>query len=94
MDSVGTAEAVVTVSERVAPRAAAGFGAPRNVTRTRPVGDVGWGVVSGFRRCGRPCSLTVTPARSDVPPCDDILANRRDSIYRDDPESRVREVVA
>jgi hypothetical protein len=90
MDSLGTAEAVVTVSERVAPRAAAAFGVPRN----RPVGDAGQGVVSGYRRCGRPRSLTVTAARSDVPPRDDILADRHDATYRDDPESRVREVVA
>jgi hypothetical protein len=29
-----------------------------------------------------------------VPPRDDVLADRHDAIYRDNPESRVREVVA
>lgn len=79
MDSVGTAEAVVTVSMRVAPRAAACFSVPR-------IRRAGW--------YAPPCSLTVTAARSDVPPRDDILADRRDVNYRDNPESRVREVVA
>lgn len=83
MDSLGTAEAVVTVFMRVASRAAACFGAAR-----------GRGMVSGSPRRDRARSLTVTAVRSDVPPRDDILADRHDAIYRDDPESRVREVVA
>ena len=90
MDSLGTAEAVVTVSERVALRAAAEFGVPRN----RPVGDAGWPTASGFRRGGRLRPVPATAGRSDVPPRDDFLADRHDAIYRDDPESRVREVVA
>jgi len=98
MDSLGTTEAVVTVSERVTPRAAAGFAELaervielRGVPRERPARC---GVVSGFPSRDPVCLLTVTTARSDVPPRDDFLANRHDAIYRDNPESRAREVVA
>jgi hypothetical protein len=87
MDSLGTAEAVVTVSER---GGAAGFSVPRN----RSAAGMRWRGVSVFRRRGRLRSPTVTAARSDVPPRDDVLADRHDAIYRDNPESRVREVVA
>ncbi|MGH8966954.1 MAG: hypothetical protein ACRDXB_16715 [Actinomycetes bacterium] len=72
----------MTVSMRVAPRAAACFSVPRIRREGR------------YAPSGRLCLLTVTAARSDVLPRDDILADRRDAIYRDNPESRVREVVA
>jgi xylulokinase len=49
VDSLGTAEAVVTVSERVAPRAAAGSGTSWN----RTVDGTRWAMVSGFPHCGR-----------------------------------------
>lgn len=49
VDSLGTAEAVVTVSERVAPRAAAGTGTSWN----RTVDGKRWAMVSGFPHCGR-----------------------------------------
>jgi xylulokinase len=49
VDSLGTAEAVVTVSERVAPRAAAGSGMSWN----RTVDGTRWAMVSGFPHCGR-----------------------------------------
>jgi hypothetical protein len=49
MDSLGTAEAVVTVSERVAPRAAAGFGLSWN----RTADSMRRAMVSGFPRGGR-----------------------------------------
>lgn len=88
MDSLGTAEAVVTVSVRVVPRAAACAGVPRN----RQVSGAGWAVRSGSRRRGLLCSLTVTAARSAVPRRDDFLADRHDAIYRDEPQSRTREV--
>lgn len=147
MDSLGTAEAVVTVSERVAPRAAAGFGmfwdrtadyarcaavsgfphrgrlwAGREVAGTvaRPgpggLGGAGrssvWmainshvmpGVMRTTVTVGAACVGTVPLAgaavgllapvlRSDVPPRDDILADRYDAIYRGRFLSRVREV--
>jgi len=141
MDSLGTAEAVVTVSERVAPRAAAGFG----MSWDRTADSARWAMVSGFPHCGRllhwlracpelggtvarpgPGGLggagrssarmainshvmpgvmrTTVPLagaavgllapvlRSDVPPRDDILADRYDAIYRGRFLSRVREV--
>lgn len=151
MDSLGTAEAVVTVSERVAPRAAAGFG----MSWDRTADSARWAMVSGFPHCGRlldglracpelggtvarpgpgglggagrssarmdinshvmpgvmrttvtagaACVGTVPLAgaavgllapvlRSDVPPRDDILADRYDAIYRGRFLSRVREV--
>jgi hypothetical protein len=86
MDSVGTAEAVVTVSERVALRAAASFGMSRNWTAdgTRCV----W--LSGFPRCDR--LLPRLPSRSDTRPRDDVLADRHDAIYRGGVLPRVREV--
>lgn len=87
MDSLGTAEAVVTVSVRVVPRAAACMGVPGN----RQVSGARRAVVSGLRRL---CPLAVIAARSDVPRRDDILANRHDAIDRDEPLSRKREVVA
>lgn len=49
VDSLGTAEAVVTVSERVAPRAAAGTGTSWN----RTADGTRWAMVSGFHHCGR-----------------------------------------
>jgi hypothetical protein len=49
MDSLGTAEAVVTVSKRVDPRAAAGFGMSWN----RPADGTRWAMVSGFPHRGR-----------------------------------------
>jgi hypothetical protein len=49
MNSLGTAEAVVTVSKRVAPRAAAGFGLSWN----RTADGMRWVMVSGFPRSGR-----------------------------------------
>lgn len=49
VDSLGTAEAVVTVSERVAPRAAAGTGMSWN----RTADGTRWAMVSGFPHCGR-----------------------------------------
>ncbi|HEX6360491.1 FGGY-family carbohydrate kinase [Actinophytocola sp.] len=49
VDSLGTAEAVVTVSERVAPRAAAGSGMSWN----RSADGTRWAMVSGFPHCGR-----------------------------------------
>ena len=49
VDSLGTAEAVVTVSERVAARAAAGSGSSWN----RTVDGTRWAMVSGFPHCGR-----------------------------------------
>lgn len=49
VDSLGTAEAVVTVSERVAPRAAAGTGTSWN----RTADGTRWAMVSGFPHCGR-----------------------------------------
>jgi hypothetical protein len=61
MDSRGAAEAVVTVSERVAPRGAAGN---RTVDGTR------WAMVSGFPRCGRLLDRMCAPASpsGDVAP--------------------------
>jgi len=49
VDSLGTAEAVVTVSERVAPRAAAGSGTSWN----RTVDGTRWAMVSGSPHGGR-----------------------------------------
>lgn len=49
VDSLGTAEAVVTVSERVAPRTAAGSGMSWN----RTADGTRWAMVSGFPHCGR-----------------------------------------
>jgi xylulokinase len=49
VDSLGTAEAVVTVSERVAPRTAAGTGTSWN----RTADGTRWAMVSGFPHCGR-----------------------------------------
>jgi hypothetical protein len=126
MDSLGTAEAVVTVSKRVDPRAAAGFGMSWN----RSADGTRWAMMSGFPHGGRLFADTklsggttaggpgrsaawmaikshVMPGvvstttnakrwwdtpRSDVRPCDDILADRYDAIYRDGCPSRVREV--
>ena len=49
VDSLGTAEAVVTVSEREAPAAAAGTGMSWN----RTVDGARWAMMSGFPHCGR-----------------------------------------
>ncbi len=49
VDSLGTAEAVVTVSERSAPGAAAGTGTSWN----RTADGARWAMVSGFPHCGR-----------------------------------------
>ncbi len=49
VDSLGTTEAVVTVSERVAPEAAAGTGMSWN----RTADGTRWAMVSGFAHCGR-----------------------------------------
>jgi hypothetical protein len=78
MDSLGTAEAVVTVSERVAPRAAAGTGVPgkRAADGTRRT------VVSAFHHRDRLSPVTANSPRRDVPQRDDILADRHDAIYR------------
>lgn len=68
------------MSERVTPRAGAGSGMPGNGARA---------VMSGFSHRDR--LVMVHSTRSDVPPSDDILANRHDAIYWD-ARSRVREV--
>lgn len=74
MDSRGTAEAVVTVSERVAPRAAAGSGMPGN----RLADGTRRTLMSGFPHCDGLCPAP----RSAVPQRDDILADRHDAIHR------------
>jgi xylulokinase len=73
VDSLGTAEAVVTVSERVAPRAAAGTGMSWN----RTADGTRWAMVSAFPHCGRLlrwlCSLA-SPA-GDVAGLEEVAAS-------------------
>lgn len=87
VDSPGTAEAVVAVSERVASDAAAGTG-----TSWHRAARGGWWAVASLLAGGRRSARAGPALRSDAQPRGDFLADRHDAMYREQTLSRVREV--